>query len=406
MGLSLSDYQGLVPQLLPKGRAWQGANLNALVQGFASEFERIDQQIQTLWTEALPSTTQNCIADWERITGLPSAAFPASSVLGQRQANVVAKLSAQGGQSKAYLISVMANLGYTATITDGYRPFEAGFGVAGQPIYSPAWAYTFTVNVTAIPSTEFLTWVPTNSELRQYTNTRLESAIAAIAPGHTVALYAYTGAPVFTTYDAMIEATTGIIHYWPCNETSGSLVDRVGSVNLSQIGSPIYNLPSLVADGESCIWFNPYGPTTHSYFRNSITDSSTNWSAEFWCKPTIISGSQVLLSWDTATPDIFINPSGVLSIYEAGNTFNSLATLAAGTVYHVVVTFNGSTATYYVNGVQMGTSTVSGIGLVPSLLYLGMDNGGTFYDGLMSKVAIYNTVLSQQVIQSHYALGV
>ncbi len=192
MGLTTNDYKALLAQMLPRGIAWQGPNLQALAQAFAAEFERVDAQGETLLSESFPQTADQCLADWERIAGLPDAAFPVSVDVGQRRANLVAKLSAQGGQSRAYLIAVAARLGYTvSSITDRYAPFAAGVGYAGAPIYDEWWAFTFTVHVTGLPGTEVVTYNPAAPPLRQYANARLEAAISALKPAHTTALYTY-----------------------------------------------------------------------------------------------------------------------------------------------------------------------------------------------------------------------
>jgi uncharacterized protein YmfQ (DUF2313 family) len=193
--LSQADYGDLIIQLLPRGLAWRGQRLWALVQAFAGECARVDAQAVTLVTEAFPQTTEQCLPDWERIAGIPSAAWPAvvpSTNITQRQKLLLAKLSAQGGQSKSYLEAVAARIGYTiSSITDGYVPFAAGVGYAGAPIYSAWWAFTFTVHVSALPTGETVTYDPAAPTLRQHTNARLEGVINSLQPAHTISLYTY-----------------------------------------------------------------------------------------------------------------------------------------------------------------------------------------------------------------------
>lgn len=194
--LSQEGYGELIIQLLPRGLAWRGAQLWKLVQAFAAECARVDTQGLTLVTEAFPQTTDQCLPDWERIAGIPSVAWPAvipPSNMVQRRANLVAKLSAQGGQSRAYLIAVAERMGYTvSSITDCYTPFAASVGYAGAPIYDPWWAYTFTVNVAALPIGETVTHDPGAPSLRQYTNARIEAVINSLQPAQTISLYTYS----------------------------------------------------------------------------------------------------------------------------------------------------------------------------------------------------------------------
>ena len=190
MGLSLNDYKDLIIKLLPKGQAWEGSKLQALVQGFAPELQRADAQIEALFTEALPSTTNQCIGDWERIAGLPDQAFPVASTLAARQGNLVAKLSAQGGQSAAYFIAIALRLGYTITIEDCYQVFAAGFH-AGDSVYGVDWAFTFTVHCSALPDGESTITNGSLPALRQVYNERLEAVFNVLKPAHTIALFTY-----------------------------------------------------------------------------------------------------------------------------------------------------------------------------------------------------------------------
>jgi uncharacterized protein YmfQ (DUF2313 family) len=190
MGLSLSDYQTLIVKLLPRGMAWAGANLRSLLQSFAPSLQRVDAQIETIFQEAIPSTAVQCLSDWERILGIPDEIFPLATDTATRQANIVAKLRATGGQSAAYYTSIAATLGYTITFTDCYQPFYAGKSCAGDLLYSQAWAYAFTVNVTTATCSN-LTYDPTAAPNRRVYDPVLESMINTLKPAQTVVIYSY-----------------------------------------------------------------------------------------------------------------------------------------------------------------------------------------------------------------------
>jgi len=196
MGLSQADYAAQIVQLLPRGKAWQGELLQQLVQAFAAECARVDAQGVVLVTEAFPQTTNQCLPDWERVAGIPSAVWPAvvpSSNISQRQRNLVAKLSAQGGQSIPYLISVATLMGYTiSSITDCYSPFTCKSN-CNDLLYGEAWAFTFTVNVSALPAGETVAFDGSLPMLRQYSNARIEAVINSLQPAQTVSLFTYPG---------------------------------------------------------------------------------------------------------------------------------------------------------------------------------------------------------------------
>mgnify|MGYP003394429653 FL=1 len=71
--------------------------------------------------------------------------------------------------------------------------------------------------------------------------------------------------------------------------------------------------------------------------------------------------------------------------------------LSTGTWYHLVVTYNGSGGTFYVNGVADGSpSNMASIDGNDTVLRVGSESGGgTYWDGIISYVAIWNVVLTQ-----------
>ena len=72
------------------------------------------------------------------------------------------------------------------------------------------------------------------------------------------------------------------------------------------------------------------------------------------------------------------------------------ATLPLGTWAHVAVTFDGTTATFYLNGVRTGSGSFS-FGLdTQAALHFGSDdpNGGNAFDGALDEIRIYDQVLT------------
>ena len=74
-------------------------------------------------------------------------------------------------------------------------------------------------------------------------------------------------------------------------------------------------------------------------------------------------------------------------------------TIAANTWHHAVLTYNGSTATFYFDGAQMGTYAIAGpIGYGPYPIVVGADFGlspvADYFPGIVDQLGVWNRVLT------------
>lgn len=146
--MDLNAYKAQILTLLPKGAAWRGKNLRDLVGSFAAEVSRLSDAVDGLTVEVIPATTDALLPDYERLVGLPYPGFDLADTVQERRDDVVAVLIAQGGQSKAYFLSIVAARGHVgATITDNFRPLRAG-DPCGTPVRDVEWIFHWRVNLT------------------------------------------------------------------------------------------------------------------------------------------------------------------------------------------------------------------------------------------------------------------
>jgi uncharacterized protein YmfQ (DUF2313 family) len=117
--VSAAAYAAQLAALLPTGRAWprdDGSVLMQLVAAMADELARIDGRASDLFEEGDPRTALELLSDWEGVAGLPDACVPVPGSIGERQAAVHMKVTALGGQSRAWYIARAAALGYAIAI--------------------------------------------------------------------------------------------------------------------------------------------------------------------------------------------------------------------------------------------------------------------------------------------------
>ena len=200
MGLSAAAYGAQLQALLPLGSAWPRhpeATLTRLLLALAEEMARIDYRGAQLVDEALPERVFELLADWERVCGLPdTCSAGVATTLQERRDTVVAKLTFQGGSTKAYFIALAAALGYVVTI-DEFEPFLCGRDRCGARLMGGhAVRYQWRVNVPDPRYTAFRTGVSSCGErLGKISRAEdLECKLKRLKPAHTHLIMSYLGA--------------------------------------------------------------------------------------------------------------------------------------------------------------------------------------------------------------------
>ncbi|GAB3248521.1 LamG-like jellyroll fold domain-containing protein [Kineosporia babensis] len=136
-------------------------------------------------------------------------------------------------------------------------------------------------------------------------------------------------------------------------------------------------------------------------------------SVEYWVKRT--DGNH---RWDVAWGDsetgraFAIGVSGsnlTVDSYYNALTFATGKDLVDGAWHHVVVTYNGTSVTAYLDGASLGAQTFSTrlrTANVDNRLFVGSDHeGNTGFSGGIDEVAIFGTVLTAAQVSAHYTSG-
>lgn len=191
--MNAADYLAQQRALLPTGPALPRADdvLAALLAMPAAEFARIEARARDLLAEADPRTTRELLPEWEATYGLPDLCVGAGQSVQERQAALVARVLAVGGQSRAYFIGVAAGLGYAgATITE-FRPFTCGAACTAA-VTAPAWWSSWRLNLAAaFTIRRYSTRSACADPLRSWGDAALECAIRRLNPAHTHVIFAY-----------------------------------------------------------------------------------------------------------------------------------------------------------------------------------------------------------------------
>lgn len=192
--LGSGDFLEALQRLLQRGFAWAplGATRGAVFAAIADCWAWLHGFCTLLSeVESDPRQAELMLPEWEACFGLPDPCVPQPQSLAQRQASLVARITASGGQSIPYFIALAASLGVVITITE-FRPFRCGVSRCGSPLAPASERFTWRVNGPAVTIVKFRTGGSYCGErLGSFGNALLECVIRRYAPAHTTVVFAY-----------------------------------------------------------------------------------------------------------------------------------------------------------------------------------------------------------------------
>lgn len=201
------QYRDMILKLFPKGKAWNteaGSFLYGLAWGCADELNRLHARALQLIEEADPRTSQEMLADWMRVTGIPDSCCPTTETTAQLRKEMVIRFKGGYGQSPDAFVKMAADIGFTITITPTFQPFQVG-NQAGTG-YAPnckvggaltntsgGWAAAFQVNAPLNTLSDFeVGRNVVGDPLVQFGNQQLECKVNQMKPAHSIALFVYS----------------------------------------------------------------------------------------------------------------------------------------------------------------------------------------------------------------------
>lgn len=186
---SLADQlRLLLPPVAYDGRA---ANLSAVIEAEAAALVNAELMAVQVYQTIFPDSGL-CLADWERVLGLPDPCLQGiPQTIRQRINAVVSKRRGYGGQSKSFFIALAKSLGYDITITV-FRPARAGIARAGDAINGGNWNWTWRVNAPVATVTHAAAGVSgAGDALAAWGNKALECRLTQMKPAESILLFGY-----------------------------------------------------------------------------------------------------------------------------------------------------------------------------------------------------------------------
>ncbi|WP_070106499.1 YmfQ family protein [Burkholderia plantarii] len=193
---SASDFASALSALMPRGLAWPrdpGSVMCKAIAALAPMWSRHVAANNYLLIDAFPATTVELLPEWEAALGLPDPCAGESPSLAQRQAQVVARFTNNGGASVAYFVNYAKTLGFDVSI-DEFTPFRVGQQAVGASVGVEGWAHTWRINAPENTINYFRVSSSTVGEpLASWGNSVLLCEMNTLKPAHTLVIVANPG---------------------------------------------------------------------------------------------------------------------------------------------------------------------------------------------------------------------
>jgi uncharacterized protein YmfQ (DUF2313 family) len=182
-------------QLLPQGTLWEydeGSNIDGLIKALQDRLESAEFDLVDLYNDLMPdSTTGAFLQRWEETLGLPNECSRfVEFTEDESRDNVIGKLNATGGQSRAYFLSVMEGLGYPNNTITEYTAFTCN-DECDDLVTGEEWDYVWQINVPTGKITYLTCQGDCDDPLDSGGDQWLECLMLELKPAHTILLFSY-----------------------------------------------------------------------------------------------------------------------------------------------------------------------------------------------------------------------
>lgn len=181
------------------------------------------------------------------------------------------------------------------------------------------------------------------------------------------------------------------------SSANGRTGTYAGGVTLGQAGAvpvdPAALFDSVTGEVRIGTYTLPASFSVEAFFK---TTDAANQKAIFTSRETPAVPNSIHVGLNTGHPRLFIDSGTDVQV--------ATSNVADGAYHHLVVTNNGTTTTFYVDGAQV-QQTAQAHAASTSAWRIGRDATGStfFWPGTLDDVAVYSTVLTPTQVATHYA---
>ncbi len=191
------SHADLLKRLLSLAYDANGAAISAGLHAEGAALDAAQQSADALLAEMDPCTTVALFADWERVAGLPDNCCGTNQTLtlAQRRQQLVAKITARGGQSRQFFVALAAALGYHDVAISEFR-MATCTGNCEQSLRGEDWLFAWQMDIGDHLAIHDMSCAdPCDSPLRSWQATELQCRVEKTKPAHTIALMNWFNSP-------------------------------------------------------------------------------------------------------------------------------------------------------------------------------------------------------------------
>jgi len=273
-------------------------------------------------------------------------------------------------------------------------------------------AFASPVRLTAFSNSTTFTDLGLPPSTTYYYRVKAKNATDSSGFSNTASATTLAVQPPPTGYGAAVIADSPV-SYWRLGESSGTTAADERATNpATYANSPTLGATSLLATDSANKAVSLDGVNDNVKIADSPTlDLSSPLSLEAWIKPTSLPASGVFASILTKAESYslqFNGPRLEFTIMQNGLRKRLQApagAIVAGSTYHLVATYDGTTQRLYVNGALVASTGLTGPATATtSPLVIGSWNGSEeFFKGTIDDVAVYGSTLSAARVSAHYS---
>ncbi len=202
-----------------------------------------------------------------------------------------------------------------------------------------------------------------------------------------------TGTAPNLTYTPTSDATNSDSFTFTVNDGSATSAAATVSINITNSVAPQYSI-SLNGSNQNGL-----------ILENVNFNITSNLTIEMWVKPNNFINTPFVIYQGTQGYNIYFQTNGIIYHYDYSSNYAASTTAIVTSLWsHIAVTVqdNPAETKFYINGVHINTFSGEGLGTGLSNFYLGASAGGSYLNGNIKDVRVWNVVRTATEISENY----